>query len=188
MTVFEFVVSLYVVIAGLGVTLLVRSIGQMLEARRRIAFYWVHTSWLAFIFLLHVNSWFTLWDYRDLASWTVGQFLLLLSVPTLLYLVSHVAVPEIGEGADRYDMRRYYYDRHRLILGLLAISVVFTLANEYHLAGRDMLTTATGVRLGGLGLLLAGIASHRPAVHAGIVFGALAIIAWALGYVGHAIG
>jgi hypothetical protein len=44
MQIFEFVVSLYVVIAGLGVTLLVRNIGQMIESRDRITFYWVQAA------------------------------------------------------------------------------------------------------------------------------------------------
>jgi hypothetical protein len=35
---FSYVVSLYGVIAGLGVILLVRSVGQMIESRARIRF------------------------------------------------------------------------------------------------------------------------------------------------------
>jgi hypothetical protein len=34
--VFEFLLALYSIIAGLGLSLLVRSIGQMIEARSRI--------------------------------------------------------------------------------------------------------------------------------------------------------
>ena len=39
MDLFEFVVGFYVVIAGIGVTLLVKSIGQMIESRDRIRLY-----------------------------------------------------------------------------------------------------------------------------------------------------
>lgn len=188
MQIFEFVVSLYVVIAGLGVTLLVRSIGQMIESRDRITFYWVHTSWLGFAFLLHVNSWFTLWNYRLISRWTVGQFLLLVSVPTLLYLASHISVPEISEDStQRYDMRAYYYERHRILLSLLSVSVLFTLFSEYLLVERELLTVGNGMRLAGLGLLAAGIASERHRVQAAVVFGVIAIVVWALGFVGHPI-
>lgn len=183
MDLFEFVVSFYVVIAGLGVTLLVRSIGQMIESRQRITFYWVHSAWLALIFMLHVNSWFTLWAYRDLPSWTVGQLLLLLSVPILLYLASHVSVPEIEEySSKRHDMRVYYYERHRPLLGLLALSVLFNLGCEYLLLKHEVFTLANWLRLVGLAILVIGVISARPRVHAVITLVALAIIGYGLAF------
>ncbi len=182
MDLFEFVVSFYVVIAGLGVTLLVRSIGQMIESRERVQLYWVHSCWLAVIFVLHVNSWFTLWSYRDLSSWTVGQLLLLLSVPITLYLASHVSVPEIVEDSPvRHDMRQYYFERHRSLLGLLALSALFNLGCEYLLLRANVFTLANWLRLAGLGILLAGTLSARPRVHAAIALAVLAMLAYALG-------
>lgn len=181
---FEFVTSFYVVIAGLGVTLLVRSIGQMIESRERIRFYWVQSCWLVFIFILHVNSWFTLWAYRDQPSWTVGELLLLLSVPILLYLASHVSVPEIPEDSSaRYDMRAYYYDRHGALLGLLALSVLFNLGCEYLLLANKVLTEVNVLRLAGLGLVTLGAISSRPAVHVTITLGVLGLLAYATGFI-----
>jgi len=86
-SIFEFLLTLYAIVAGLGVSLLVRSIGQMID-------YWVHTRWLALIFVSYVVSWFALWRFSQHAPWTVLQALLLLCVPILLYLISHLAVPE----------------------------------------------------------------------------------------------
>ncbi len=188
MSLFEFIAGLYIVIAGLGVTLLVRSIGQMIESRDHVSFYWVHSCWLAFTFLLIVNSWFVAWQYRDISHWTIGQFLLLVSVPTLLYLAAHVSVPEISEEArHRYDMRAHYFERHRLLLGLLALAVLCNLLSEYLLVDHDLFTTDNGIRLAGLGLLLVGALSRRPWVHAVITVAVLAIVAWAFGYVGRPI-
>lgn len=188
MDLFEFIVSLYVVIAGLGVTLLVRSIGQMIESRKRIRFYWVHCCWLAFVFVLHVNSWFTLWAYRDQPSWTVGELLLLISVPILLYLASHVSVPEIVEhSAEEHDMRTYYYERHGALLGLLALSVLFNLACEFLLLTNEVLTLGNWLRIAGLALLVLGAVSSRPRVHVVITVAALAIILYGLGFIDHRI-
>jgi len=94
---FEFLIGLYTIIVGLGISLLVRSIGQMIEGRSRIRLYWVHTAWLALIFMAHVSSWFVLWQYHEVESWSVLECMMLLCVPILLYLVSHLAVPEIDE-------------------------------------------------------------------------------------------
>lgn len=170
MDLFEFVVSFYVVIAGIGITLLVKSVGQIIEARNRVELYWVHSCWLVFVFFAHVNSWFTLWAYRDQPSWTVGQLLMLVTVPILLYLASHVAVPEIPENStERYDMRAYFYRRHATLLGLVTLSIVFNLVCEFLLLGQNVLTLGNWLRLATLGLLLVGTVVSRPGIHVAIV-------------------
>jgi hypothetical protein len=167
---FEFVAGFYVVIAGIGVTLLVKSVGQMIEARDRVQLYWVHSSWLVFVFVAHVNSWFTLWAYRDQPSWTVGQLLMLLSVPIFLYLASHVSVPEIREDStERYDMREYFYRRHANLLGLVALSILFNLGCEFLLLEHEFLTLDNSLRLAVAGLLLIGVFVAKPGVQAAIV-------------------
>lgn len=183
MDLFEFVVSLYVVLAGLGITLLARSIGQMVESRSRIKFYWVHSCWLVFILFAHVHSWFAMWQYRDEPSWTIGEFLLLLSVPMILYLASHVSVPEIAE-EDRgreYEMRMYYYERHRVILGLVGLSILLNVLCELLLDEREIKSTINMLRLVGLAVLSAGIVSRNSRVHAGVTLVLGALVVFSLG-------
>ena len=103
--------------------------------------YWVHTCWIALTFVGHVVSWFVLWSHVGHERWTVMQALLLLSVPILLYLISHLAVPELEDDRD-HDMREYYYRQARWIQGLLlglAMTLVvapglFTLTPRVHAA------------------------------------------------------
>ncbi|KAA9131416.1 hypothetical protein F3N42_08840 [Marinihelvus fidelis] len=188
MSLFEFIVGFYVVIAGLGVTLLVRSVGQMIESRDHIKPYWIHSCWLAFIFVMHVNSWFMLWAYRDQPSWSVAQLLLLLSVPILLYLASHVSVPEIPERSDeRFDMRFYYYRRHSILFGLLALSTTLSLVSEYLLLEHARYSWLNLLRGLGLVLLVAGLVSRRPAVHVTITVIALGILICGLTFIGRPI-
>ena len=86
MNVFEFLLALYSIVAGLGMSLLVRSIGQIIEARSRVRLYWVHSCLIAVAFIAQVVSWFSLWQFADHSPWTVADTLLLLSIPLLLYL------------------------------------------------------------------------------------------------------
>jgi len=108
MSAFNFLMGLYTIVAGLGVSVLVRSIGQLIEARDRVLLYWVHSCWVALIFVAHVVSWFALWRFVDHSPWTVMQALLLLAVPILLYLISHLAVPELDDHRV-HDLREHYY-------------------------------------------------------------------------------
>jgi len=45
-------------------TLLVSSVAKMIEARNRTRRYWVHTCWLAFLFVVNVTSWLSLWAVK----------------------------------------------------------------------------------------------------------------------------
>jgi hypothetical protein len=164
MTLFEFLVTLYSIVTGLGLTLLIRSVGQMLESRRKTRLYWVHTCWLAIMLLSYVSVWFQLWSYRDVASWTIGETLLLLSVPVVLYLVSHLAVPELEIGAA-HDMRQYYYEHCGLLQSLLALAVVLSTLGAGLILERWASESWLGFRLVILAILVAGIVSRRPRVH-----------------------
>jgi hypothetical protein len=86
-------------------------------------------------------------------------------VPVLLYLVSHLAVPELEDGLE-HDMREYYYANHRMIQGLLFAAILVAglsqrmVLDRWHFGTRDLMR---GVALA---LLLPGLVSKRHTVHA----------------------
>jgi hypothetical protein len=182
MTPFEFLLVLYVILAGLGLTLLVRSIGQIIEARSRIHLYWIHTAWIGFIFIFHVTSWFAFWQFHEYTHWTVIKFLLVVSIPTLLYLVSHISVPEVYGDDRTYDMQAYFYERHRLLMGLLAVTLILVFACEWLLLGVSEWRPNHAVRGIALAAVLLGAFSDRPWVHAVIVFAILAVLLFGLSW------
>ena len=187
MTVFEFLLALYAIVAGLGVSLLVTSVGQLIEARDRVRLYWVHSCWLALTFVGHVVSWFTIWRFHEHSPWTVLQALLLLCVPILLYLISHLAVPELEDGRP-HDMREYYYRHGRWMQGLLLAVLVSGTAAQLFIEGRPDLTGAGGVRAAAAVMLLPGMVSRRPAVHATQAALLVLIMLYAVSYVARPIG
>ena len=187
MSIFEFLLALYAIVAGLGVSLLVRSVGQMIEARDRVRLYWVHTCWIALVFIGHVVSWFALWRYAGHAPWTILQALLLLCVPILLYLISHLAVPELDD--DRvHDMREYYFRHARWTQGLLLAVLVAGALAHLVIEGRLDLSGARGVRAAMAAILVPGIISRHPTVHAVQAALLLLIMLVAVSYVARPIG
>jgi hypothetical protein len=184
---FEFLLALYAIVAGLGISLLVRSIGQVIEARDRVRLYWVHTCWVALIFISHVVSWFGLWGYAQNQSWTILQALLLLCVPMLLYLVSHLAVPELDD--DRtHDLREYYFRHARWMQGLLLTVIVAGALAHYVIAGQFDFSGARGIRAAMAAILIPGIITLRPAVHAVQAALLLLVMAFTVSYVAQPIG
>jgi hypothetical protein len=187
MRVFDFMLALYSIVAGLGMSLLVRSIGQMIEARGRIRLYWVHSCLVVVAFVAQVVSWISLWRFADHPTWTVAEALLLLCVPLLLYLVAHLAVPELDDGLA-HDMREYYYRNARWTSGLLLAVVVISLLGESFIAGHFELTSPRSLRIA-LGLaLVPGALTARPAVHAGQAVALMVLVAFGVSYVSVAIG
>lgn len=187
MGVFEYLLALYAIVAGLGVSLLVRSVGQMIEARDRVRLYWVHTCWLAVVFVAHVVSWFMLWRFAQHSPWTILQALLLLGIPILLYLVSHLAVPELGDERE-HDMRAYYYRHARWIQALMLAALVVGALAHVLIEGRLDLSGARGVRAALLLVLLPGILSDHPKLHGAQAVLLLIVLAIAVTFVARPIG
>lgn len=187
MSQFEFLLALYAIVAGLGLSLLVRSIGQMIEARDRVRLYWVHTCWIALTFVGHVVSWFVLWSHAGHEPWTVLQALLLLAVPILLYLISHLAVPELED--DRvHDMRDYYYREARWIQGLMLGVVVAGALTQVVVEGRLDVTGARAVRLALAAIVMPGIFTLNPRVHAVQAVLLVLVMLFAVSYVAKPLG
>ena len=187
MSVFEFLLALYAIVAGLGVSLLVRSIGQMIEARDRVRLYWVHSGWIVLAFVGHVVSWFGLWQYSAHQPWTVLQALLLLSVPILLYLISHLAVPEL-EDEKVHDMREYYFEQARWLQGLLLAVLVAAALVHLVITGRADFSEGRGVRAVMAIILVPGMFTRHPAVHAAQTILLLLVIAFAASFLSRPIG
>jgi hypothetical protein len=186
-TVFEFLLALYAIVAGLGVSLLVTSVGQMIEARDRVRFYWVHFCWIALTFVGHVVSWFTIWRFRDHAPWTVLEALLLLSGPILLYLISHLAVPDLED--DRiHDLRDYYFRHARWTQGLLLGVVVAGALSHIVIENKFDLSGGRGVRVSLVLILLPGIISLNPRLHAAQAVLLSVVIIIAASYLSQPIG
>jgi hypothetical protein len=162
--VFEFLLALYSIVAGLGLSLVVRSIGQMIEARGRLRLYWVHCVLILVAFVGQVIAWFSLWQFADHAPWTVADTLILLSIPLLLYLVSHLIVPELDDGLV-HDMRESYYRHARWIHGLLFAVALISLCGEAYILGHLELTPPRLLRIGFAAVLLPGVLTANPVVH-----------------------
>jgi hypothetical protein len=185
--IFEFLMALYAIVAGLGVSLLVRSVGQMIEARDRVRLYWVRSCWIALVFVAHVVSWFALWRFAQHAPWTVLQALLLLCVPILLYLISHLAVPELEDGRT-HDLREYYFRHGRWMQGLLLAALVSGAAAQLVIEGQPDFSGGGGVRAAAAVILLPGIVSRRPVVHAAQALLLVLVMLYAVSYVARPIG
>ena len=102
-----------------------------------VFFYWPHTAFSIITFFTIILFWWTSYPLRDLAyfpneSWNLFTFLLYLSVPFLFFMVTEVVAPQPESYKNKsVDLRKYYYENHKVILGLAWTLQVCLLANLF---------------------------------------------------------
>ena len=102
-----------------------------------VFFYWPHTAMSFITFFTIILFWWTSYPLRDLnyypnEGWNLFTFLLYLSVPFLFFMVSEIIAPQPESYKNKeVDLKKYYYDNHKVILGLAVTLQICLLANLF---------------------------------------------------------
>ena len=171
----DILLTLYSIVAGLGISKLAQGLATMIEARDRIRFYWVHSTWLAITLAAHVVTIFALIRFTKSPHWTVFNSMLTLSMPLLLYLISDLLVPALGE-AESVDLRAYFYRNHTWFYGLMVATTLIGMAVQIAVEHQVDWTQGGPLRLTALLALIGGLVSKRPAVQSVVVLVLLAVM------------
>ena len=102
-----------------------------------VFFYWPHTAMSFITFFTIILFWWTSYPLRDVTyypneGWNLFTFILYLSVPFLFFMVTEIIAPQPDTYKDiEVDLKTYYYDNYRVILGLAVVLQVCLLANLF---------------------------------------------------------
>lgn len=146
MDAFSYVSVIFSVVIGLGLSHILTGVTELVKARRRVRFYWVHALWLALTFLGHIFLWWTMWNLRLLSNWNFFSFLLILAAPVLLYVGASFLLPKI-EPDTRIDLREYFDDNRAPFFGVNAAFTALMGAENWLLTGRTSPKPVTAVFL-----------------------------------------
>ena len=166
--------TLYSIVAGLGISRLVQGMTAMIQARSNLRFYWMHTAWILIVFMAHIVSWFALMRFATGAHWTVFNAMLALFMPILLYVVSDLVVPPLGDGRHT-DLREYFFHNCRWFAGLMIAFTVCGGAVQVAVERHADLSGGALLRALAFLTLVAGVSSRRPAIQATVALALLAI-------------
>lgn len=171
----DILLTLYSIVAGLGISRLVQGLASMIEQRKRMHLYWVHSAWLLIILAAHVVTIFALIRFSGHSHWTVFNAMLALTMPLLLYLVSDLIVPTIGD-EEQVDLRAYFYANRRWFCSLMIMLTLVAMAVQVAVERRMDVGPGGSLRAVALLALSGGLASARPAVQSLVVLVLLAVI------------
>ncbi|HKP35694.1 MAG TPA: hypothetical protein VJT71_02460 [Pyrinomonadaceae bacterium] len=135
MDAFGYVSVIISVVIGLGLSHLLTGAAELVKARRRVSFYWVHLVWIALTFVGHIFLWWTMWNLRLIRNWNFFSFLLLLMAPVLLFVSAAFLTPKI-ERDESIDLRNYFYENHSAFFTVNAAFTGLMGAENWLLTGR----------------------------------------------------
>jgi len=134
---FRYLAVMISMVLGFGLTTLCGGIGNLVQIRRRVKLYWLHSLWVVLLLVLHVHLWWAFWSLRGVADWTYAGFLFVLIGPGALVIASHIIIPELL--AERIDVEKYYFDTSPLFFGILTVGAVWFMLLEPIIASQPLL-------------------------------------------------
>jgi len=105
----------------LGLAELLSGIAQTIRNKEEVIFYWVHSVFVAIVFLALLQTWWEIWGVRETPAWTFIGLLVMLGGPIGLFLISHLIFPEHLAGSN---LRSFYYDKMSPVFWISVLTVV----------------------------------------------------------------
>jgi hypothetical protein len=121
MGLFEFLMVLISVVIGLGLTEILTGAANLLRAREKVRFYWIHVMFQCGVFFALLQQWWEFWDMEGLGEISFFAVLIILAPPIILFLIAHLLYPTKAEGAD---LEAYYYRQAPLLWGLVVVGTL----------------------------------------------------------------
>lgn len=164
MTPFDYLSVLLSIVLGLSITQLLSGFAGLVRARDRMAIYWPLPVQMAFVFLVSVQMWWSLFGLHNARHWTFGLFLIVLMQPVTVYLMSAFITPDVS-GEGRVDLRAIYFRERAWFFGASLFTVLISLAKNFFVnqgppAPADMVGHAIFATTA-----LAGLLSRNDIVH-----------------------
>ncbi len=128
MTPFEYVSVLISIVLGLGITQIVSGIADIIHQWNKVKLYWPHLMWIAFVFFLHIQEWWVLYDLRSLSEWKLPTFLFIILYPINLFILARILFPSVG--ADSVDFKKFYFENFRKFFVWAVILIALSLSDN----------------------------------------------------------
>lgn len=137
MTPFEYISVLISIILGLGISQLVTGVADMVHQWDRVKLYWPHMLWIGFIFFLHIQDWWTLYDLRTLTAWKLHTFLFTILYPINLFILARILFP-FGSADQGTDFKKFYFENARRIFVWAILLVVLSIMDNLLLSNQAL--------------------------------------------------
>ena len=115
---FEFVLVLFAIIAGLGISDILSGWGEQIRARHRMSAYPLQIALSGVLICLGMSFLWSLWTFRDVV-WSFPIYVSVATIPLIISLVSRVARVDTSIAAS--SPREQYFQNARPVFLLLSV-------------------------------------------------------------------
>ena len=129
---FAFLATIPGIILGLGIVQILNGLATMLQNKKTVRPYWVHSIWMFLLGLSLIQHWYVLHSWRDFGV-NIFSYIFFLIYPIALFVASALLVPSIAKG-EAIDLKDHLFSNHKLFFGMLAIALLEALTRNSFLA------------------------------------------------------
>jgi hypothetical protein len=108
MTPFEYVSVLISIILGLGITLVLTGVAELIKRWKTINHFWPYLIWIILVFVLHLQEWWICYELKSVTSWSLPSFLFVISYPILLFILANLLFPT-DWSKEGIDLKEFYF-------------------------------------------------------------------------------
>ena len=126
MTHFEYVMVIVSIILGLGLTVVLRGLSKLARSENPSA---VVVIWGFFLLLLFLQTWWALWDLKQIQLWTQPDFLFITIYCCIMYAMAELLLPMASRPdtdwvAHFMSVRKWYFLLQAL-LGMMGVTLTW---------------------------------------------------------------
>lgn len=133
MTPFEYVSVLISIILGLGITLVLTGVAELIKRWKTIKHFWPYLIWIFLVFILHLEEWWISYDLKSIQSWSLPSFLFVISYPILLFIMANLLYPT--EWSKELDLKEFYFKTSNSFFVCIMISAVISIIQNIFISG-----------------------------------------------------
>jgi len=126
MSPFEYVSVLISIIYGLGFTLVLTGVAELIRRWKTIVPFWTYFIWIALVLVLYIYEWWQHYTLRLIDSWSLPVFLFIILYPILLFILANLLFP-VKWSKKETRLKEFYFTTYRkfflwtILLATLAI-------------------------------------------------------------------
>jgi hypothetical protein len=134
MSPFEYVIVLFSIIIGLGITRVLTGIAQLIRQEQHVKVFWPYLIWIGLVFIMHIHEWWITYQLKSTVAWKLPAFLFILLYPILLFILANLLFPNSWEKNNR-DMRQFYFIIYQKFFGCAILLVILAVLQNVFLSG-----------------------------------------------------
>lgn len=129
MSPFEYVSVLISIIYGLGITLVLTGVAELIRRWKTITPFAPYFIWIALVFVLHVYEWWDHYTLRSISSWSLPLFLFVILYPILLFILANLLFPTKWSKKG-INLKEFYFATYtKFFLWLILLALIAIIQN-----------------------------------------------------------